>query len=109
MESKEERNMPYTRLLSEIFHQGKLLQKLQYFGVASDEELGTCTGIVISGLTLGHMKIVEKKKVIIIDHDLQTSINLSQLMEDFPPKCACSLHFCTLLGDIDSYIMGSDS
>jgi hypothetical protein len=84
MESKGEKNVPYTRLISEIFHQGKLLQKLQHVGVASDEELGTCTGRVISVLTLGHMKIVEKKKVIITDQDLQTSLNLSQLMEDFP-------------------------
>lgn len=77
--------MTYTRLLSEIFHQGKLLQTLQHVGVAFDEDLGTWTERILSGMTLGYMKIIEKKNVVTSEQNFQASMNQSALMDDFPP------------------------
>jgi len=72
-------------LLSEIFHQGKLVQKLQHFGVASVEDLGTCNGRVLFGVTLGSMKIILKIAVITSQQDLQTNLNQTAYLDDFPP------------------------
>jgi hypothetical protein len=41
--TKRIRNVPYVRLLSEIFHQGRLIEKLRHHGLVSDKEIGTCT------------------------------------------------------------------
>lgn len=39
--TKGKKQVPYAKLLSKIFYQGKLLQKLEKFELATDEELGT--------------------------------------------------------------------
>jgi len=53
--NKKWKQIPYGRLLSEIFHQGGLLKKIRDTGVASDKELGTCTRRVLNGSLLGAM------------------------------------------------------
>ncbi|AES70057.2 hypothetical protein MTR_3g047110 [Medicago truncatula] len=53
------RQIPFGRLLSKIFVQGKLLKYLKESGVSSDEELGTVVGKIISGKTLKSMKLIE--------------------------------------------------
>jgi len=68
---KGKRNVPYSRPLSEVFYQGNLLPTLQNMGVASNEELGTCTSKILFGVTLGNIKITEKKNVITSKEDIQ--------------------------------------
>lgn len=81
---KGKKQVPYTRLLSEIFHQGKSIQKLQNFGLASDEELGTYNSKIITRTLLGSMGIIKKKEVITLDEELQVSFNMSAFLDDFP-------------------------
>jgi len=50
---KGKKTLPYTRLLSEIIH-----QKLEDLGIASDKDLGTCTGNVTNGTMHGHKRII---------------------------------------------------
>jgi len=45
------RFIPYGRLISEIFHQGKLLQVLKTVGVVADSQLGTMTRKIMNGRT----------------------------------------------------------
>ncbi|KEH17503.1 hypothetical protein MTR_0010s0130 [Medicago truncatula] len=52
------RQIPFGRLLSEIFVQGQLLKHLKNYGVSSDEELGTVVGKIINGKTLRSMYLV---------------------------------------------------
>jgi len=46
------KQVPCGRLLSEIFHQGGLLETLKKFNLASDRVHGTTTGKIINGKTL---------------------------------------------------------
>ncbi|RHN41344.1 hypothetical protein MtrunA17_Chr8g0365081 [Medicago truncatula] len=82
---KWKKSVPYTRLISEILYQGRLLQKVQDLGVSSDEELGTKTGKVVNGTMLGFMKIIWKMDVIISKNDLKLSARTTDLLDDFPP------------------------
>jgi len=61
---KERRQVPYGRLLSEIFYQSKLLKILKTNGVVSEEDLGTCIGNIINGRTLQYMQIFKKRIVL---------------------------------------------
>lgn len=84
--NKKRKQIPYGRLLSEIFHQGGLLKKIRDTGVAFDKELGTCTGRVLYGSMLGAIGIIEKSKVVLLESDLIESKVVSDLMIDFPPN-----------------------
>src|SRR4030065_203132 len=86
-QSKKKRTViPYGRLISEILHQGKLIQKLEAIGVASDEELGTTYGKVMNGMMLFHMNCGYKKIDIVTDsNDIKVSRQIPQYMDDFPP------------------------
>ena len=75
----------YGRLLSEIFHQGGMLEVLKMSKVVNDNQLGTMVGKYINGSTLYNIHLV--KAVIRIDTDLQESNILSNLMDNFPPIC----------------------
>jgi len=77
------RQIPYGRLLSEIFYQGGLLEVLKNSGVVSNDELGTMTGKIINGKALRYIQIVEK--AIVEENDMKESHIVSDLMEDFPP------------------------
>ncbi|KEH41682.1 hypothetical protein MTR_1g053665 [Medicago truncatula] len=55
IQKNERRQIPFGRLLSEIFVQGQLLKHLKNCGVSSDEELGTVVGKIINGKTLKSM------------------------------------------------------
>ena len=52
--------VPFGRLLSEIFHQGGILDAIITAKVSDDKQLGTITGKVINGSTLRHMKLIKK-------------------------------------------------
>jgi len=73
----------YGRLLSEIFHQGRMLVVLKTSKVVNDNQLGTMVGKYINGSTLYNMHLV--KAVIRMDTDLQESNILSNLMDNFLP------------------------
>jgi len=78
----KKRQVPCGRLLSEIFHQGGLLETLKKFNLASDRVLGTTTGKIINGKTLQNMKIFGKFSS--NEKDLIESSVPSGLMRDFP-------------------------
>ncbi|KEH15796.1 hypothetical protein MTR_0547s0010, partial [Medicago truncatula] len=76
------RQIPFGRLLSEIFVQGKLLKYLKESGVSSDEELGTVVRKIINGKTLRSMRLIDE--VTLSEEDLKTKTVQSDLMTDFP-------------------------
>ncbi|AES69812.2 hypothetical protein MTR_3g035410 [Medicago truncatula] len=81
-QKNERRQIPFGRLLSEIFVQGQLLKHLKNCGVSSDEELGTVVGKIINGKTLKSMYLIEK--VNLHEEDLKIETIQSDLMTDFP-------------------------
>jgi len=88
LEQSQQKNItfvPYGRLLSEIFHQGGVLNVLKMSKVVDDNQLGTVVGKYINGSTLYNMHMV--KTDIKMDTDLQKSNILSLLMDNFPPIC----------------------
>jgi len=76
------RQVPYGRLLSEIFYRGGLIETLKKFNLASDKVLGTATGKIINGKTLQNMKIIGKFSS--NEKDLKESSVPSGLLRDFP-------------------------
>jgi hypothetical protein len=83
--NKGKKIVPDTRLISEIIHQGGLLQRLHELGVDSDDDLGTSTRKVINGTMLGDVRIIDKKKVIVHNDDLMFSTKKTDLLDDFAP------------------------
>ena len=77
------KQIPYERLLSEIFTQGKLLETLRRNNLASDKALRTRTGKRINGKTLQNMKII--KILFPNETDLKESTDQTKLMKDLPP------------------------
>jgi len=79
--------VPYGRLLSEIFHQGGILNTLKEVNYFTDAQLGTVTGRIINGATLVSMKFIKKADYKELSTDLKESSVISNLMDDFPPIC----------------------
>ncbi|RHN51705.1 hypothetical protein MtrunA17_Chr6g0471791 [Medicago truncatula] len=79
--------VPYGRLLSEIFHQGGLLNLLKDVDFFTDEQLGTVTGKIINGETLKSMHLIKKEDYKQLSTDMSVSDSKSALMTDFPPIC----------------------
>jgi len=77
--------VPYGRLISEIFHQGGILQALSEVNFFTDEKLEIETGKVINSSTLKNMRLISK--VTKLKTDINESRVVSNLMEDFPPIC----------------------
>ena len=82
-QDKQRAYIPYGRMLSEIFYQGRILEALKMSKVVTDKMLGTVVGKYINGSTLKNMYLA--KEVIRMNTDLKESMILSNLMEDFPP------------------------
>jgi len=79
--------VPYGRLISEIFHQGGILNALKKVNYFTDAQLGTVTGRIINGATLVNMKLIRKEDHKELSTDLKESSVISNLMDDFPPIC----------------------
>jgi len=79
--------VPYGRLLSEIFHQGGILNSLKQVNYFTDAQLSTVTGKIINGATLVSMKLIRKEDHKEFSTDLKESSVISNLMDDFPPIC----------------------
>jgi len=79
--------IPYGRLVSEILHQGGILNTLKEINLFTDAHLGTVTGKVINGSTLKHMKLIKKEDYTELSIYLKESAVVSNLMDDFPPIC----------------------
>jgi len=77
------KQIPYGRLLSEIFTQGKLLETLRRHRLATDRSLKTVTRKIINDKTLQNMKIIRKFSP--NEKDLKESAVQIELMRDFPP------------------------
>lgn len=71
----------YPRLLSELFHQSKVVQTLESLGQAFD--LGIEFGHVLSAKILENMKIIMPKNVIKSD-EFATRGSKRQFLQDFP-------------------------
>jgi len=74
-------------MISEIFHQGGILNTLKEVNIFTDAQIGTVTGKIINGGTLKHMKLIKKEDYTVLSIDLKESAVISNLMEDFPPIC----------------------
>jgi len=85
------KQIPYGRLMSEIFTQGKPLETLRRNKLASDKILRTRTGKIINGKTLQNMKII--KKFSPNEKDLKEFAVQTELMKDLMSKTA-SVRFC---------------
>jgi len=79
--------VPYGRLMSEIFHQGGILNSLKEVNYFTDAQLCTVTGRIINGATLVAMKLIKKQDHKELSTDLKESSVISNLMDDFPPIC----------------------
>jgi len=79
--------IPYGRMISEILHQGGILNTLKEVKIFTDAQLGTVTGKIINDGTLKHMKLIKKEDYTVLSTDLNESAVVSNLMEDFPPIC----------------------
>jgi len=77
--------IPYGRLISEILHQGGILNALKKVNYFTDAQLGTITGKIINGATLVHMKLIRKEDHKVLSTNLKESSVISNLMDDFPP------------------------
>lgn len=77
--------VPYGRLLSEIFYQGGVLDKLSNVEAFTDKMIDTKTGKFINAHTLLHMNLISE--VTKLQIDLSESHVRSDLMKDFPPIC----------------------
>jgi hypothetical protein len=75
--------IPYGRLMSEIFHQGGILKVIRFSKAVNDDQLGTVVGKFRNANTLKNT--LQIKEVTKQDSDLQESMILSNLMDDFPP------------------------
>jgi len=60
---------------------------LEHTKVFIDQELGTVTGKIINGSTLGNMRLIKQEVIKKLDTDLKESRVSSNLMENFPPIC----------------------
>jgi len=79
--------VPYGRLISEIFHQGGILDALKKVNYFTDAQLGTITGRIINEATLVTMKPIRKEDHKELSTDLKESSVISNLMDDFPLIC----------------------
>jgi len=79
--------IPYGRLISEILHQGRILNALKEVNYFTDAQLVIVTGKIINRSTLKHMKLIKKEDHKVMSTDLMKSTVLSNLMDDFPPIC----------------------
>jgi len=79
--------IPYGRLISEILHQGGILNALKEVNYFTDAQLGTVTGKIINDSTLKHMKLIKKEDHKVLSTDLKESTVLSNIMDDFLPIC----------------------
>jgi len=77
--------VPYGRLISEIFHQGGIIQALNETRFYTDDQLETVVGKVINGKTLKNMQLV--KRFTPLNTDISESMVVSDLMANFPPIC----------------------
>jgi len=75
----------YERLISEILHQGGILKALDETKVFTNQQLGTVTGKIINGSTLGNMTLIKKEDIKKLDTNMKESRAMSNLMEGFPP------------------------
>jgi len=79
--------IPYGKLISEILHQGGILNTLKEVNIITDAQLGTVTGKVINGGTLKHMKLIKKEDYTVLSTYLKEFAVVSNLMDNFPPIC----------------------
>lgn len=78
----ENKNVPYDRLLSELFHKSILIKYLKATGTT--QNLEGSYGIILSTVVLGHMKIIEKKDVVKPEASLRIRSSKTTYIEDFP-------------------------
>jgi len=73
--------IPYGRLISGIFNQGRLLRGLSETRGFIDDMMGTITSKIINGSTLGNMRLIKLEAITKLETDLKESRVSSNLME----------------------------
>jgi len=63
------------------------LKALEHTTVFTNQELGTVTGKIINGGTLGNMRLIKQEVIKKLDTDMKESRVSLNLMENFPPIC----------------------
>lgn len=76
------KNVFYARLLSELFHQGILIETPKEDGSTQDSDKSF--GSIISDVVLGNMKIIRKKDVVKPEAGLRIISAKSTYIKDFP-------------------------
>jgi len=79
--------IPYGRLISEILNQGEFLKALSETSGFTDDMLGTVTGKIINGSTLGNMRLIKQEAITKLETDWKETKVSSNLMEGFPLIC----------------------
>lgn len=79
--------IPYGRLISEVLHQGGILNNLKELNIFTDAHLGTLTWKVINGSTLRHMRLITKEEYTELSTDMKESSFVFNLMDNFPSIC----------------------
>lgn len=78
----KKRNIPYARLLSELFHQGRLIGSLRT--ASTYDDLEETHGNILSTSIMDNMKLLKKDKMVISEVPLKVRNVKSAYLEDFP-------------------------
>lgn len=76
------KNVPYARLLSEVFHQGRLTDALKT--VSDNEDLEEIHGNIICASYLDNMKLLKKSEVVVSKDPLKVRCTKTDYLEDYP-------------------------
>lgn len=77
----ENKNVPYARLLSDLFYQSRLIENLKATNVIKDLE--EYFGNIHHAVVLGHMKIIKKKDVVKPEASIRIRSANTTYIEDF--------------------------
>lgn len=76
------KNVSYARLLSELFHQGHLIDALKI--VHNNEDLEEIHGNIISAFILANMKLLKKSEVVVSKDPFKIRCTNNDYLEDYP-------------------------
>lgn len=77
----DKKNMPYVRLLFELFHQSRVIDNLKADNATQDLE--ESYGNIMSAAILGHMNIIKKMEVVKIEAGLRIRSGKTAYLDDF--------------------------
>lgn len=75
------KNVPYVRLLSELFHQGRLIYSLR--DASAHDDLEEIHGNILSTSILANMKLLKRNAMVILEEPLRARSTKSSYLEDY--------------------------